>query len=412
MSDPIASIEAEMCALGCCFLSAKGLTLVSSILKPEHYYQPSHTKIMQAILHVRNEGMDADLVTVRDRLLTMGELQNIGGADYLIQVIESVPSVANAVSYSKIVKEKWHTRTVWDMCKDVSKKLKGDNAYEEGVKFVRSLPINASGHGYQDYSMTDIVAEIRDDLNNPKFLRGIPCGFGFVDNLTSTKGLAKGEPTVISAPTGRGKSSMMTNMALNLVRADYSVAIATYEMDRKSLALRFTQHMTGISGYPETETERVDFENALDELSDPVTALQIYDTTATSGDSYTVESLASWLEASCEIAPIDVLMVDYAQLVGTEKKTSGTFEELTHVSRILMKSLKKTGVAGVLLSQENDDGRTSYSRELEKASAQVLSINSEMNVLHVKKSRHGISNVKVPIMFDPKRLSFYEMGSQ
>ncbi|HCE00744.1 MAG TPA: replicative DNA helicase, partial [Armatimonadetes bacterium] len=103
---PLRSLEAEMGVLGSMLLSARAAEEVAGLLSEEDFYQPAHQEVYRAMLQLIRSGKAVDILTLRSELEARGTLQQVGGVDYLVQVMESVPSAANAVPYARIVLEK------------------------------------------------------------------------------------------------------------------------------------------------------------------------------------------------------------------------------------------------------------------------------------------------------------------
>ena len=108
------SLEAEMCALGSALLSERATDDLLTILEPRHYFRSGHRLIHKAIATIRARRGAIDFITVKEQLMASGNLADIGGDDYLIQIAEYTPSPANSGYYAKLVLDKATLRRLDD----------------------------------------------------------------------------------------------------------------------------------------------------------------------------------------------------------------------------------------------------------------------------------------------------------
>lgn len=411
------NLEAERCVLGCAMLDERAAKLVAGHMSPSTFYSPSHSEVMSAIAELVAESKPVDLVTVKDMLQRKLDqhgktaLERIGGTDYLIQIAESVPSTANLKGYASIVREHWVKRELLRRMKETAKLLPGETGLKEAFRFVRECGRGLADSLTVDYSINDILDEIDAEDSTPDHKFGIPSGLRWFDRAVVTKGLPIGEPVIITAPSGKGKSALATQIALHLIRHGMNVGFATYEMTPKWLMRRFLQHIGGWATKPIDVTAQIDYENAKAELRDPmIGSCRFFDPSSIDELTSTVESLVRWHEASNEVEHVDCLIVDYAQLVGSERSFRSPVEELTHVTRCIGKTIKRTKSACLILSQQNAEGDTSGSKELIKIAAAILQINDAQDCITIKKSRHGKGGYSVPVLFSERYLTFEEIA--
>ena len=409
--DPVRNLDAEQCALGCAMLADKGLEAVTRVLKPEMFYSPANRKIYEAILRVKGEGKPVDLMTVSDELGLKNELMGCGGNLYMIEVAESVPSVANARGYAEIVKEHWVRREMLARMETAMAEIRENDGYRAVWKFIRDCGKGLADTTVCDYSLEDVMAEIdaHDDETSHKF--GVRTGIDWIDSLTEIGGLAIGEPTIIIGPTGGGKSALMTQIMLSMIMGGKSIACATYEMTPEWLIRRCLKHLCGWANRPYKPEYLDAYNDAKDTLRDKFLAdLHFFDPSAEDSITSTVEALARWHEGNDASKHVDCLFVDYAQLIGSERQFRSPGEELTHVTRVLGKTIKRTRSACVILSQQNNEGETSNTRELMKIASLILRIGENQDEIHIVKSRHGLSKLSIPVAFDNYHLRFEPVG--
>jgi hypothetical protein len=103
---PPQSIEAEACVLGSMILQSPTIDIIVQVLDAEHFYRPAHQVIFQALVGMKDRRSEIDLVTLKDELQRRNQLDQVGGVDYLVQLVDGTPSAANAEYYAKIVRDK------------------------------------------------------------------------------------------------------------------------------------------------------------------------------------------------------------------------------------------------------------------------------------------------------------------
>ena len=103
---PPQSIQAEACVLGSMILDAAAVDIVVQINKSSHFYRPAHQMVFDMIIEMRQDTKRIDTVLLRDELVRKNQLEQIGGVEYLLALVEGVPSAANAEYYARVVRDK------------------------------------------------------------------------------------------------------------------------------------------------------------------------------------------------------------------------------------------------------------------------------------------------------------------
>lgn len=151
----------------------------------------------------------------------------------------------------------------------------------------------------------------------------------------------------------------------------------------------------------------MEYESAMDTLRDPMMGqIRFYDPSYSDGETGTVEALVRWHELTNQADHVDCLIVDYAQLIGSERRFNSSVEELVHVTRCIGKSIRKTRSSCIVLSQQNKEGETSGSRELMKIASAIYQISEDQDQIKIIKSRHGKSGVCIGVEFDERYLKY------
>ena len=235
---------AEQSVLGSIFISPDKLITVREFVGPDDFYKYSHKVIFKAMITLsdRNEAIDA--TTVRTILDDQGDLQNIGGLSYIVELVNSVPTSANVEYYAKIVAEKAMLRNVILRLTDtVNLAYKGATDSDDVIAGAEKALIEINEHrnnsGFQKIS--DVLKanyenlEIRSQQTSD--VTGLPTGFRDLDKITT--GLHPDQLIILAARPAVGKTAFVLNIAQNVgTKQNKPVAVFSLEMGAESLVDR------------------------------------------------------------------------------------------------------------------------------------------------------------------------------
>jgi replicative DNA helicase len=406
-----ADLYAEQAALGSILMERDAIIGVAPWLFADYFYAAKHATIYGAMLACYNRRVPPDLVNVVDELRRAGDLDKIGGAPYLIELTNSVPTALHVEYYGKIVERAaTHRRLIAAGGKiaaigfdedepDIDATL--DRAEGELAAVRRSRSKNVFKSAAQ---VVDVLYE-RTSEEDQAARKDAIRSTGFTDLDTLLRGLYGGDTTILGAPSGCGKTALMLCIADHVARLDQHVAIASLEMPAEQLFARLAAIRCGVNiqdaldGTVPHDLLEV-YTSALGELA----ALPI--TTMDEGD-LSIMQLRANLRYLHTINPIRLVMVDYLQLVKGEGHNRE--QEVASVSRGLKALAKELRVPVFALSQLNDDGQVRDSRTIFHDASQVLILSREELIdpdtdkkgiaeIHVTKNRNGPTGV-VPLRF-------------
>lgn len=396
--------DAERGAIGCAFLDAGMARRMCRMLDSAWFATSLRRSLWKHVSAVVAVGGSPDLVTARSALgLTDPQVQD------LIGMMEGVSGPSNGMVYAQMVKDAFCLRELAGRVKGLGRKI-NDGDLRGALKELATL-----GHGLSPE--TSALIHAKDVSLSPSDLKGISTPWPSLDAATKQRGWPCGEFSIILAETGKGKTVAMTQAADKAADDGKAVLYATYEMGSNSLTRRMVQARCGMWREPhlsEGMEALRSWDDAVSAVSDPYRDLWFYEAAKSESFDYKVEDLSAKVEQMHEAEPLDLLCVDYAQLVGTREKTDSEYRELTLVGRHLMKLASKLGIAVVVGSQgTSQDGRlrTRGSREFENAAGLLLSIPNSQDALVVEKNRHGRGGIRIPVVLDDQRLRFEEVGS-
>lgn len=411
------NLESERALLGAAILESKAADEMIRRMTAQHFWSPQHQQIFEVIKAIRMRGGDPDLVTVKHGLDARGELEDVGGVAYLIQLAEAVPSASNAGYYADLVSQDWRYREVIKRGKElVALAEKGD--WPEAVKSGLGVLHGLADDGTFEYDVADVVESLDEED-----LPGVPSFFDSVNSSLRLGGYPRGEVTIIGAPTGVGKTLVMCQDIGKSCDDGLNVAAVTLEMSCQAIMRRIAKQQTGFWSIKEAHrfSDHHGQEFAAWQKSVALDwSLSFYDTSLLADSEITVADVCAWVKHRHEIAPLDLVYVDYAQLL-----TGGRGEEWQRqasVSRALRALAKRLGIAVVALVQiEQDAASRNYqirgSREYGKDAAMTLFLTYEkmdgedFTWLNCVKNRHGKNKWRTELRMEESRVRLLEAVS-
>ncbi len=346
-------------ALLCCIMIDEdwGEKLADIALKEEYFYSRQHQYIFQAACHLTNEGNKVDLLSLKDFLHKSGKLTEAGGAPYLGEVLESVPTSANIRHYAGIVENKYLLRSLINVStesitaayreeKDAEvllDKLNGD-IFALAENRERNTPQPIERVMFETFGQIEEWAKRKDDIS------GVSSGYKELDNYTA--GWQKSNLIVLAARPSMGKTQLALNFAMNAARSAEKtpVAIFSIEMGRKELALRL---LSMTSNVPLKKLRTGNLEDSdwttlglgMGELGE----LPIYIDDSSALNVLDLRTKARRLKRDKNIG---FMIVDYIGLMETDPSVE-RHEGISRISRSLKGLSKELDIPILVLSQLN-----------------------------------------------------------
>ena len=350
---------AEMATLGGGMLSADAVGEVTEILDASDFYQPRHQTIFQAMVSLFANGQRVDPVLVSDALKQMGELEKVGGIDYLSSLVDSVPTAANAVFYAQIVHDNALLRSVITAGTKIAQLgySAGAARAEDIVNMAQSEAYEmGSGKVRQDYQTIGAVSDATlaqiNRIQNGQASRGVATGFRRIDQVT--QGLQPGQLVIVAGRPAMGKSTLGMDFARHAALGpDHPVTTIVFslEMSKSEIAQRV---LSAESDIPLTALRQANLtpENwgRLNETLDRIKDAPLY-----LDDSPNMSLME--IRAKCrrlkQTQDLGLVVVDYLQLMSSAKPIESRQQEVSEFSRALKLLAKELNVPVVALSQLN-----------------------------------------------------------
>ena len=354
---PPQAIDMEEAVLGAIMLEKEAVIAILDILKPESFYKEAHSKIFKAISDLSAREFPVDLYTVTEELKAHNELDSVGGPVYLTQLTSKVVSAANVDYHARIVAQKYIQRELIRVSTEIQARAFDDTwdvtdllDYSENELFQI-----AEGNIKKEVAPINIVIkeaikEIEAAGKREDALVGIPSGFTKLDRLTS--GWQKSELIIIAARPSMGKTALALSMARNMaVDHGKNVAIFSCEMSSMQLVNRLIIAETDIPG-EKIRNGRLSEEEwkQLDTRIKKLVQAPIFidDTPAIS-----IFELRAKCRRLMAQRKLDVVIVDYLQLMSGPDNAGSREQEVSNISRSLKSIAKELNVPIIALSQLN-----------------------------------------------------------
>ena len=347
--------EAEKSVLGAVMLNKDVLSEVLEEVTADDFYNESHREIFRAIWELYKENTAVDMLTVCEELKKRKALDMAGGRAYIATLTAEVPSTANAVEYAKIVAEKATLRQMIKTSEDIPEKgydakMDAGEILDDAESGIFKISQKRQKNDYakiQDVLLTNIKIIDQAAQNKDKIV-GIPTGFKDIDEKTS--GLQRSDLIIVAARPAMGKTAFALNIAQqSAVKAGSSVIIFSLEMSKEQLGQRLLamQARVEMQKLKQGDLDRKDWDRitmALDELNN--TKIVIDDTPGIS--IMEMRNKCRRLKAE---QGLDLVVIDYLQLMSLQSKTDNRQQEISAISRNLKLLAREMDCPVIVLSQ-------------------------------------------------------------
>jgi len=353
---PPHDLEAEQAVIGSMLTDKEAVISAIEILKEEDFYREDNKAIYKAILNLYNRAEPIDIITLKSELASLGQLDAVGGLEYLAELPERVPTTANVDKYIKIVEEKSILRTLirtanelitlgYDPTQEVEEIMDGAEKRIFNVMQKR----NQKGYASIKDILVDSFAQLEELYNRKEHITGVPTGFSDLDYKTA--GLHNSDLILVAARPAMGKSAFALNIATNAaVRANVPVAIFSLEMSKEQMGNRILSSEAMVDSN-KVRTGKIEDDDwtKLAAASGELSEAQIFidDTPGISIMEIRAKCRKMKLEKN-----IGLVVIDYLQLVqGSSKKNGSREQEIAEISRSLKILAKEINVPVIALSQ-------------------------------------------------------------
>lgn len=348
----------EEAVLGALMLDKDAVAIVIDILRPESFYSEANTLVYRAICKLFEKSLPIDLLTVTEELKKSGELEQVGGPYYLVELTHRVGSSANVEYHARIVAEKFilrelirtSTNTIRDAYEDSTDVFDLLDRSEQGLFQIAEHNLS---RGVQSMGslMSKALKQIEELSGKEGGLTGVPSGFTALDRLTS--GWQPSDLIIIAARPGMGKTSFTLALARNAaIEFKMPVAFFSLEMSNLQLVNRLIAMETEIPSEKLRQGRLAEYEwQQLHATLEKLTEAPIFIDDTPALNVFELRAKCRRLKMQHDIK---MIMIDYLQLMtggGESGKNSNREQEISQISRSLKGLAKELGVPVIALSQ-------------------------------------------------------------
>ncbi len=355
---PPQNIETEKALLGSIMLRPEGMYEITDVIKRDSFYSEKHRILFDIMLELHGRHEPIDLLSMSSRLKERGKFENTGGGSYLAELVDTVPSSTNAKHYAEIIQKKYILRTLIDAAEHISEL--GYNEIDE----IETVLDEAEKKIYSitNASVTKKFTSIKDTLEDAwerldsihkggEQLRGVPTGFSALDTLLS--GLQKSDLIILAARPSMGKTTLALDIARQAAtQHNIPVGIFSLEMNTQQLVDRMISAEARVNAW-KLRTGKLSLDSEFDQIRSALDRLSkapifIDDQAGTS--IMKMRSAARKLKSEHGLG---LIIVDYLQLMTTNKQYDSMVNQVTEISRSLKGLAKDLNVPVLALSQLN-----------------------------------------------------------
>jgi replicative DNA helicase len=358
--------EAERAVLGSILFNNNAFYRVVGTIDTEDFFKDAHRTIFAMMRRLAEESREIDLITLKDALAKRDELDAVGGAGYIASLVDGIPDIANVERYAKIVKEKSTLRRLVVMGNSVMRAAldapgePGDvlNIAEKSIYEIAEGNIDKGFVVLEKITRTNMTA-IEQMQGSGKLITGIPTGYDRFNEFTS--GFQPQDLIILAARPSMGKTSFMMNIAESIAipgrdgqprnggQRLHSVGVFSLEMSKEQIGLRILSSESGVSNH--LIRAGMLSERNWRELADASARLskaKIYIDDTPGMDIMEMRAKARRLKME---VGLDMVMVDYLQLMSVKGKVESRNQEISQISRGLKAIAKELNCPLISLSQ-------------------------------------------------------------
>ena len=346
------SLEAEKAVLGCILIDNNSISDVLEHISHLSFYDKANTIIFETMLELYDKTIPIDSVNLINSLKKNNHLESVGGAYYITGLSQDAPSVSNAEYYSKIIHEKYVLRMIIKTSKEMNSLAYEDNEISEIIdkaeQHLFSISEISNKKKFQELEpMLEKVLEIWGNRKKGD-ITGVPSGFQDLDNQIS--GFQNSDLIVLAARPSMGKTALALNIARNAaINNDMKLGFFSLEMSTQQLTERLlsseaeiSSHLVRTGKLPKRDWSK------LSEAANSLSQAKIYIDDSPGLNIMELRAKARQMKLDKNI---NMILVDYLQLLHKQGKVESRQQEISYISRSLKALAKELDIPIIALSQ-------------------------------------------------------------
>ena len=349
------NIDAERSLLGAVLINNENYYRVIELLRPEDFYLDSHRTILKHMVGLVERARAIDLVTLQEELVRASQLESVGGIGYLASLLDGIPHLINIEHYIEIIREKALLRQMVNatnkiMAECFDQAAPAEEILDRAEKALFDLSEKRMKTGFisvgeMEASATRLLEKL---YNDREMITGVASGYVDLDRMTS--GLQRSDLVILAARPSMGKTAFCLNIAQHVaVKNGGKVGIFSLEMSKEQLLMRLlcAESMVDAHKVRTGYLGRDDFAKLIESLGD-VTRSPIF---IDDSSSLTVMEMRAKCRRLKAEHGLDLVIVDYLQLMSGYGKVENRVQEISGISRGLKALAKELEVPVIALSQ-------------------------------------------------------------
>ena len=353
---PPQNLDAEQSILGAVLLENSALNKALEVIVEEDFHRGAHRTIFAGMIELADRNEVVDQITLTEWLKTKGQLEQVGGAAYVAELVQAVPSASNIRYHCKIVREKSLLRGLIRTATDIVTKGydglgESEDLLEYAEREIFRLAQGRLGRSFESMKQAVIESmELVDRLYSRKEnITGVPTGYHVIDTITA--GLQPSDLIIIAGRPSMGKTSLALGMAEHAaIRAGLTVGIFSLEMSKVQLVLRMLSSQASLDSHA-LRTGQLDRHAEWSQLVDAAIRLAGAKIFIDDSGGMTVQQMRGKARRLKAEHGLDLLIIDYLQLMQGRSDSESRQQEISDISRSLKALAKELDIPVVALSQ-------------------------------------------------------------
>lgn len=354
---PPQNLDAEKSVLGAMLIEPEAIGRAVEFLKGDAFYQDSHRRIFEAIVLLYERNHAADLITLCEELTRQNQLDAVGGAAYVQELLEGVPTAANVEYYAKIVREKSLLRQLISSCSRIASQAyeasgPAEEVLDTAERQIFDISQRRVGRGFAPLKelIHSSIEQVEKLYHRKSHITGVGTGFTELDEMTS--GFHPGDLVIIAARPGMGKTSLALSIAQHVaIRERGGVAIFSLEMPTEQVVLRLLCSEARVDLHRVRSGRLFDADWAhLTIAAGLLAEAPIYIDDSVPMTVLEMKSKIRRLYTELK-SDLKLIMVDYMQMMTGRSRSENRQQEIAEISRSLKAIAKELRVPMVVLSQ-------------------------------------------------------------
>ncbi len=355
---PPQNLDAEQGLLGSILLLNQAIDDVADVVSSQQFYSDRHQRIYSGITRLYDSGVRGiDILTLAEELDRRGDLEEAGGASYLMEILEAVPNASHAKYYAEIVRDKFIQRSLTQACSEIlSECYDGSRSTSEVLQSAeqRIFRILEQQEEATKIAIGDILIDTFDRINERLQQEGSISGLstGFADLDRQLNGFHSSELIILAARPSMGKTALACNIAEAVAREQNAgVIIFSLEQSKLELAERFLCIRSKVNGHRLRAGELDDDEHDhLMQASSELSEIPLYIDDRPGRSMAQIAAICRRLKRRQSLG---LILIDYLQLIEPEEKHAPREQQISLITRRLKFLAKEMNIPVVALAQLN-----------------------------------------------------------